>query len=72
MSHAYYSWDTELVTKRRVDLTEWFDKVDLGVKSIGSWSDFEETMYERALQRALQELVRASLGRVNLSKLRRP
>lgn len=45
MSHAYYSWDTELVTKRRVDLTEWFDKVDLGVKSIGSWSDFEKVFY---------------------------
>ena len=37
--------------KRRVDLTELFDKVDLGVKSIGNWSDFEKTFYEQALQR---------------------
>ena len=32
----------KLIPKRRVDLTKCFDKVDLGVKSIGKWSDFEK------------------------------
>ena len=36
----------KLIPKRRVDLTECFDKVDLGVKSIGKWSDFEKEIYE--------------------------
>lgn len=31
----------KLVPKRRVDLTEWFDKVDLGFESIGNWQQFE-------------------------------
>ena len=36
----------KLVPKRRVDLTECFDKVDLGVASIGSWKAFEKKLYE--------------------------
>ena len=36
----------KLVPKRRVDLTEYFDSVDLGVKSIGSWSEFEKKISE--------------------------
>ena len=36
----------KLVPKHRVDLTELFDKVDLGVKSIGNWSKFEKEIYE--------------------------
>ena len=36
----------KLVPKRRVDLTKYFDKVDLGVKSIGSWSEFEKKISE--------------------------
>ena len=36
----------KLVPKRHVDLTEFFDKVDLGVKSIGNWSEFEKKFYE--------------------------
>lgn len=36
----------KLIPKRRVDLTECFDKVDLGVKSIGKWSEFEKKIYE--------------------------
>jgi len=36
----------KLVPKRRVDLTVYFDKVDLGVKSIGNWSEFEKKIYE--------------------------
>ena len=36
----------KLVPKRRVDLTECFDKVDLGVDSIGSWKQFEKKLHE--------------------------
>jgi bifunctional DNA-binding transcriptional regulator/antitoxin component of YhaV-PrlF toxin-antitoxin module len=36
----------KLVPKRRVDLTECFDKVNLGVESIGSWRTFEKKLYE--------------------------
>ena len=36
----------KLVPKRRVDLTENFDKVDLGVEAIGSWKQFEKRIYE--------------------------
>jgi bifunctional DNA-binding transcriptional regulator/antitoxin component of YhaV-PrlF toxin-antitoxin module len=36
----------KLVPKRKIDLTECFDKIDLGVKSIGKWSDFEKEIYE--------------------------
>lgn len=36
----------KLVPKRRVDLTKYFDKVDLGVKSIASWSEFEKKISE--------------------------
>jgi bifunctional DNA-binding transcriptional regulator/antitoxin component of YhaV-PrlF toxin-antitoxin module len=38
----------KLVPKRRVDLTEFFDKVDLGVDSIGNWGAFEKRIYEEA------------------------
>ena len=36
----------KIVPKRRVDLTENFDKVDLGVDAIGSWKDFEKRFFE--------------------------
>ena len=36
----------KLIPKRRVDLTECFDKIDLGVESIGSWSEFEKKLCE--------------------------
>jgi bifunctional DNA-binding transcriptional regulator/antitoxin component of YhaV-PrlF toxin-antitoxin module len=36
----------KLVPKRKVDLTEFFDKVDLGVDSVGSWKAFERKFYE--------------------------
>jgi bifunctional DNA-binding transcriptional regulator/antitoxin component of YhaV-PrlF toxin-antitoxin module len=36
----------KLVPKRRVDLTEYFDKIDLGVESIGNWSAFEKKVHE--------------------------
>ena len=34
----------KIVPKRRVDLTENFDKVDLGVDAIGSWREFEKRL----------------------------
>jgi bifunctional DNA-binding transcriptional regulator/antitoxin component of YhaV-PrlF toxin-antitoxin module len=36
----------KLVPKRRVDLTKFFDKVDLGVDSIGDWAAFEKRINE--------------------------
>jgi bifunctional DNA-binding transcriptional regulator/antitoxin component of YhaV-PrlF toxin-antitoxin module len=36
----------KLVPKRRVDLTECFDQVDLGVESSGDWTKFEKRYYE--------------------------
>jgi len=36
----------KIVPKRRADLTENFDKVDLGVEAIGSWRQFERKFYE--------------------------
>jgi bifunctional DNA-binding transcriptional regulator/antitoxin component of YhaV-PrlF toxin-antitoxin module len=39
----------KLVPKRRVDLTKYFDKVDLGIKSIGSWSEFEKKISEEQI-----------------------
>ncbi len=35
----------KLVPKRKVDLTACFDKIDLGVKSIGNWSEFEKKIH---------------------------
>ena len=39
----------KIVPKRRVDLTEKFDKIDLGVEAIGSWKQFEKKLYEAGL-----------------------
>jgi bifunctional DNA-binding transcriptional regulator/antitoxin component of YhaV-PrlF toxin-antitoxin module len=36
----------KIIPKRRVDLTENFDKVDLGVEAIGSWKEFEKKLHE--------------------------
>ncbi len=36
----------KLVPKHKVDLTEYFDSVDLGVKSIENWSEFEKKISE--------------------------
>jgi len=35
----------KIVPKRRVDLTEDFDRIDLGVEAIGSWKEFEKKFY---------------------------
>jgi len=39
----------KIIPKRRVDLTEAFDKVDLGVEAIGSWKEFEKKFYEAGI-----------------------
>jgi bifunctional DNA-binding transcriptional regulator/antitoxin component of YhaV-PrlF toxin-antitoxin module len=36
----------KIVPKRHVDLTECFDKVDVGVEAIGDWRQFEKTFSE--------------------------
>ena len=36
----------KIVPKRRVDLTENFDNVDLDVEGIGSWKQFEKKLYK--------------------------
>ena len=36
----------KLVPKRRIDLTECFDKVDLNVDAIGGWSQFEKKFFK--------------------------
>jgi len=36
----------KLIPKRRIDLTESFDKVDLGTESIGNWKEFQKKFYE--------------------------
>jgi len=39
----------KLIPKQKVDLAEFFDKVDLGVKSIGNWKEFEKNTAESQL-----------------------
>jgi bifunctional DNA-binding transcriptional regulator/antitoxin component of YhaV-PrlF toxin-antitoxin module len=39
----------KVIPKRDVDLTEDFDKIDIGVGAIGSWKEFEKTMHEASL-----------------------
>lgn len=36
----------KIIPKRRVDLTLSFDKIDLGVDTIGNWKEFEKKFYE--------------------------
>lgn len=36
----------KIVPRRRVDLTEGFDKVDLGVETIGDWKEFQKKLLE--------------------------
>jgi len=35
----------KIIPKRKVDLTEYFDKVDLNVEAIENWKDFEKRLY---------------------------
>ncbi|MEM7817132.1 MAG: AbrB family transcriptional regulator [Candidatus Aenigmatarchaeota archaeon] len=36
----------KIIPKYRIDLTENFDKVDLGVEAIGNWKEFEKKFYK--------------------------
>jgi bifunctional DNA-binding transcriptional regulator/antitoxin component of YhaV-PrlF toxin-antitoxin module len=36
----------KIVPRRRVDLTESFDNVDLGVDTIGNWKEFQKRLFE--------------------------
>jgi hypothetical protein len=38
----------KIIPKIKVDLTENFDKIDLGLEPIGKWRDFERKLYEGA------------------------
>jgi hypothetical protein len=40
-----------LGSKRHIDLTECFDKIDLGVESISDWSEFEALFAEHEFHR---------------------
>jgi bifunctional DNA-binding transcriptional regulator/antitoxin component of YhaV-PrlF toxin-antitoxin module len=35
----------KIIPKRKVDLTEYFDKVDLNVEAIENWKKFEKRLY---------------------------
>ncbi len=35
----------KVIPKRAVDLTEHFDKVDLGVEAVGAWKEFENRFH---------------------------
>ena len=34
----------KIIPKRKIDLTENFDKIDLGIGAIGSWKEFEKKL----------------------------
>jgi len=36
----------KILPKRRVDLSAFFDKINLGVEAIGNWREFEKRFYE--------------------------
>jgi hypothetical protein len=36
----------KLIPKRRIDLTQSLDKVDLGIEAIGNWRQFEKKFYK--------------------------
>lgn len=36
----------KIIPKRKVDLTEYFDGVDLGVDAIDDWKEFERKIFE--------------------------
>lgn len=36
----------KILPKRKIDLTEFFDKADLGVDAIGRWKEFEKKFLE--------------------------
>jgi len=36
----------KIIPKRKIDLTKYFDKADLGVDAIGNWKQFGKKVYE--------------------------
>jgi len=36
----------KILPKRKIDLTAFFDKIDLDVEAIGNWREFEKKFYE--------------------------
>ena len=36
----------KIIPKQHIDLTKYFDQVDFGVESIGSWKEFEKKFFE--------------------------
>ena len=38
----------KIIPKKRVDLTKFFDKLDLGVDAIGDWASYESALAEEA------------------------
>jgi bifunctional DNA-binding transcriptional regulator/antitoxin component of YhaV-PrlF toxin-antitoxin module len=38
----------KIIPKHKIDLTENFDKIDLGVKAIGRWKEFEKKFYGKS------------------------
>ena len=39
----------KIIPKRRPNLIEYFDSVDLGVEAIGDWKDFERKFREESI-----------------------
>lgn len=35
----------KIIPKRKPDLTKFFDRIDIGVESVGDWEQFERTFY---------------------------
>lgn len=35
----------KIIPKQRIDLTEKFDKIDLGIEAIENWKEFEKKIY---------------------------
>lgn len=44
----------KLVPRRLIDLTQYFDKVDLDVDSIGNWATFEKRIHKRSPMKFLE------------------
>ena len=47
MGDAWLSGDKS----QHIDLTKWFDTIDLGVDSIGDWSEYEAVFAEQEFHR---------------------
>lgn len=43
---VYRSGYLKIIPKRRPNLTEYFDSIDLGVEALGDWDEFERKLRE--------------------------